>query len=330
MSVNRAWRATPIRFRDRSLWLLLASIGLLIGALFSPAFDVEQRLFRHLLVFDITQSMNVPDMGDGSAPISRLEFSKQAARKALTALPCGSEVGVGLFAGHRSLLLFAPVEVCAHYEEIGTVVDNIDWRMAWVARSEVAKGLHSALAVTRSLGARTTTVFLTDGHEAPPINPNYPPTFRGVVGEVDGILAGVGGAVPTPIPKLDARGALAGYWGRDEVMQIDVFSMGRRGSVTSESMTGVDETGLESRIANGTEHLSSLREDYLKTLAAGLGLEYRPIATLDGLGDVVSNPSFAFTVATRGDLRSVFATLALICLVAGYLWTPALRRGGRA
>lgn len=229
----------------------------------------------------------------------------------MTALPCGSVVGVGLYTGHRSLLLFAPVEVCARYEEISTVVDKIDWRMAWVARSEVAKGLHSALAVTRELGARTTTVFLTDGH-APPIYPDYPPTFSGVVGEVDGVLAGVGGAVPTPIPKLDARGALGRYWGRDEVMQIDVFSMGRRGSVTSESMTGIDETRLESRIANGTEHLSSLRENYLKTLAAGLGLEYRPIATLDGLGDVVSNPNLAFTAATRGDLRSVFATLALL------------------
>lgn len=112
------------------------------------------------------------------------------------------------------------------------MVENLDWRMAWVARSEVAKGLHSALNVAEELGAQTTMVFLTDGHEAPPINPAYAPRFSGVVGEVDGVLAGVGGVVPVPIPKLDERGALTGYWSADEVLQIDVFSMGRRGSVS--------------------------------------------------------------------------------------------------
>ncbi len=39
-------------------------------------------------------------------------------------------------------------------------------------------------------------------------------------------------------------------------------------------MVGVDQSDLQSRITRGTEHLSSLREDYLEQLSSALQLDY--------------------------------------------------------
>ena len=58
----------------------------------------------------------------GAPPRTRLEQAKAAAVEALARLPCGSEVGLGLFTGHRTLVLFTPVEVCEHYGDISRTI----------------------------------------------------------------------------------------------------------------------------------------------------------------------------------------------------------------
>ena len=201
-------------------------------------------------------------------------------------MDCGSEVGVGLFTGHRTLVLFAPVEVCAHYGDMAGTIAAIDWRMAWEARSEVAKGVHSALISAKTLGEGTTVVFVTDGHEAPPLTPTLLPQYRGRVGDVRGAIAGIGGEKLVPIPKLDAEGRRRGFWKRTDVLQVDPASMGRAGSsVSGESFADVDQRELQKRIAAGQEHLSSLKESYLQELSSGLALEYRRI---DDGGDMLA------------------------------------------
>lgn len=228
------WRPHP------TLLGLVAAFALLGIGLLEPTLTVNQPVYRVLLVLDITQSMNVIDRPSVGEPQSRLERAKSAALGAASTLPCGFELGLGLFTGHRTLVLFAPVEICANYNGVVDTVRSVDWRMAWEARSEVSKGLHSALRAARTLGDNTAVLFITDGHEAPPLHPRLRPRFSGAPGEVRGAVAGVGGDEPVPIPKLDVDGIQRGYWAADEVMQVNSYSLGRSGSVAGEALAGVN------------------------------------------------------------------------------------------
>ena len=314
-------RASPSGARFATL---AAALALTAAALARPMLPLASDVFRHLVVFDITQSMNVGDAIPGDHALTRLEHAKAAVLEAATALPCGSELGLGLFTGHRTFLLLAPVEVCTSYPDLAAAIRAVDWRMAWTARSEIAKGVHSGLRITGALGPQTVLVFLTDGHEAPPLHPEFRPGLGADPGAVRGLLAGVGGPVPLPIPKLDPQGKSLGYWGAEDVMQVDELSLGR-GTSVSESYAGTDAGSVQARIDAGTEHLSVLREQYLRSLATGLGLHYGRVGSADELGSALRHPEFANELETITDLRPLLAGAAALLLAGGYV-APARRR----
>ena len=320
-------KAVPARSASASrirLAMLVLAWALAAAGLGAPVLPLSSDVFRHLVVFDITQSMNVADARPGDDTSTRLEHAKAAVLEAAAALPCGSELGLGLFTGHRTFLLLAPVEICASYAEFSATVRAVDWRMAWAARSEIAKGVHSGLAIAGALGPTTSLVFLTDGHEAPPLHAELRPRFAGETGALRGLLAGVGGPSPMPIPKLDPQGKSLGYWGAEEVMQVDLLSQGR-GTSVSEGYAGVDTGDVEARIAAGTEHLSALREDHLRSLASGLGIRYHRIRSAGDLKTAIRHPDFANEQTSPSDIRPLLAAGALL-LVAGSYLVPIGRR----
>ena len=320
-------RGRLLRTLDTRLASLALAIGLAATALRGPEVPMSTAVYRHLFVFDISQSMNVPDATPADEAPNRLEHAKAAAIDAAGTLPCGSELGLGLFAGHRTFLLLEPVEVCANYNDVSTTMRSVDWRMAWVARSEIAKGVHSGLGVAKALGDHTTLVFFTDGHEAPPLHSELRPRFDGTPGEIRGVLAGVGGLSPARIPKLDPQGGNLGYWSADDVMQVDAFTLGR-GTSVAESYADIEDTDVHARIAAGTEHLSALREEYLHSLARGLGLRYRRIESAGDLGAALRNADFAIEHTAPADLRPLLAGAAAL-LVAGSYVIPSRRRRRR-
>lgn len=299
--------------------LLLVSLVLFALAASTVPLQASKPVVRALIVFDITQSMNVQDMRWDNHAETRLEAAKQLVRASLNAVPCGSELGVGIFTGHRSFVLFKPVEACAHYAEISSVINDIDWRMAWAARSEVAKGIHSGLLVSGEIGNDTRLIFITDGHEAPPVNPDFLPRYKGTPGDVKGAILGVGDNTPLRIPKYDPNGRFIGYWRASEVQQIDSYSAGRPVE-QSESMSGVNTDNLEERIASGKEHLSSLKENYLRSLSERLQLEYSKVSTPADMQQSLLKDSLS--VATEGhvDISRWIAALALMCLLASIAW----------
>ena len=309
--------------------LLALAFALVAIALAKPTLPLSSGVFRHLVVFDITQSMNVGDATPSDAAPTRLEHAKAAVLEAAAALPCGSEIGLGLFAGHRTFLVLAPVEVCANYADISEIVRTVDWRMAWAARSEVAKGVHSGLAVAKALGPTTTLVFLTDGHEAPPLHAELRPRSPGNPDSDRGLLAGVGGSVPMPIPKLDPQGGNQGYWGAEDVLQVDELSLGRRTTVP-ESYAGFEAGDVAARIASGTEHLSALRAAYLRSLTSGLRLHYRHVGSADELTRAIQLPDLANKTETLRDLRPLLAGAALLLVAGSYVVPGRWRRRGRA
>lgn len=279
-----------------------------------------------VVVLDITQSMDVADVQWEGRTVSRLALAKAALHEALGRLPCGSRLGLGVFTEHRSVLLLTPLEVCEHLQELRGTLARVDGRMAWSGNSEVAKGFNSALRLVRALPQRPALVFVTDGHEAPPLNPRYRPPMDAEPGKDAGWLIGVGGLQLAPIPRSDPEGRPLGTWGAGEVAQVDPYSRGRGGSVAGEQMVE-DTTGAppppDLGAVPGREHLSSLREPYLRRLAHETGLRYARLQSAGELPPLLRDPALAQPQRRLESLRPVLALLALALLALRY------RRAGR-
>jgi mxaL protein len=262
-----------------------------------------------MVIFDITQSMDVEDYELAGAPVSRLKYAREAARRALRELPCGSKVGWGAFAGYRTLVLLAPVEVCENYGDLLTSLGKVDGSMRWENASEITKGVYWSMRAAKELGSNPNVIFITDGQEAPPLDPtNILPMFEDLkAGQVRGWLVGAGGYAPRPIPKTDDDGNREGFWRADEVMQP--------GDIIQDSKI------------RGAEHLSSLREPHLQEIAHQVGFDYARLSSPESLAGAMLDKRFARREKALTDLYWIPALLALILLAARFsplsLWRRA-------
>lgn len=281
--------ALPVPLRGAGV--LAAAALLLAVALVMPAVTLPLQRSEAIVVFDITQSMDVEDAQLEGVPVSRLAFAREAARRALRELPCGSRVGWAAFTEYRTLLLLAPIEVCENYNDLLATLAGIDGRIRWGNASEVAKGVFWAVRAARELGTQAAVVFLTDGHEAPPLGAL--PRFDDVrAGQVRGWLLGIGGSVPQPIPRTGAQGERIGYWRAADVQQ--------RSAGDGEPRSH--------------EHLSELREAHLRMLAGRTGLAYSALRDPRALARLMRDPQLARPVRVPTDLSCVPAALALLLL----------------
>jgi mxaL protein len=272
------------------------ALVLLIIALVIPAVPLRHDTYECIVIFDITQSMDVEDYELGGAPASRLAYAREAARRALRELPCGSRVGWGAFAGYRTLLLLAPVEVCENYGDLLTSLAKVDGAMRWENASEITKGVYWSMRAAKELGTGPNVIFVTDGQEAPPLDPtNLLPMFDDLkVGQVHGWLIGAGGYAPMPIPKTDDDGNRVGYWRADEVKQ-----------------PGDIIPGSKSR---GAEHLSSLREPHLQEIAHQVGFDYARLSSPESIAGAILDRRFARREKAASDLYWIPALIALLLL----------------
>jgi mxaL protein len=284
---------------DKDSRAIALALMLLLAALLIPPLDLPRDAYDYIVVFDISQSMNVEDYELDGTPVSRLAFAHEAARRTVRDLPCGSRIGWGAFTGYRTVLLLAPVEVCAYYNDLLASLDKIDGRMRWSNASEITKGLYWSVLATRETNQRAGThanvVFISDGQEAPPLDPAYPPrVLEDLPNEsIGGWVIGTGGYAPSPIPRIDEDGHRQGYWRSDEVVQP-----GSSGNTS----------------APATEHLSALREPHLQALANQLGFHYARLAQLTSLSTTVRDQRFARRRPTPTDLYWLPTTLAVLLL----------------
>ena len=272
-----------------------------------PPLEVSRTTYDYLVVFDITQSMNVEDYDLNGAPTSRLSFAREAVRRTLHELPCGSRVGWGVFAEYRTLVLLAPIEVCSNYNDLLASLDRIDGRMRWGNASEISKGLFWAMRGARDIGTRPRVLFLTDGQEAPPVDGDGLAMFDDLKrGDIGGWLVGVGGYTPRPIPRTDADGRPIGFWHADEVVQRDPQSTGRTAAASH-------------------EHLSEVREPYLRKLARQVDFDYLHMSSLDSIREAMLHPRFAARRRAPTDFAWLAAVAALVTLVLDFARPLALR-----
>ncbi|SAL79902.1 hypothetical protein AWB74_05621 [Caballeronia arvi] len=284
----------------RRNWAIVAAVPLLAAAVWMPDVMFQRDVFRTIVTFDITQSMDVEDAADidgGAAPVSRLDFARAAMREALGRLPCGSKIGWSIFTGQNTLLLVPPIEVCANFDALLASLDGIDGSMRWTNWSRVAEGgVFAAVRTATSVGQGASVLFLTDGQEAPPVLPDDRRVRDIPRGEVKGWLIGVGGDQPAPIPKTDRNGRRIGYWRADEVIQVPAQS--RAGGA------------IESH-----EELSELRGQYLSSVAGQIGFAYRRLRTPRDLIAAMTDERYALRDRVPTRLNWMPVALAFVLLV---------------
>jgi mxaL protein len=281
---------------DRGSLPLVAALVLLLAALVLPTLKLPRATYTYIVFFDITQSMNVQDYQLDGAPISRLDYARQAVREALRALPCGSRIGLGAFAEYRTLLLVEPIEICGNYADLLASIGYIDGRMRWRDSSEITKGVFWSIRAALEVGDKPNVIFLTDGQEAPPLRPGARPNFEDVKpGQINGWLIGVGGYAERPIPRTDREGKIMGYWQARDVVQRNV-----------------DPSAGD---APSREHLSSLREAHLQQLAQRVGFDYVRLSRVSTLSEAMLQSRFAQRRPVPTDVNWLPAFAALLALV---------------
>ncbi|HSI58494.1 MAG TPA: hypothetical protein VLA16_13125 [Ideonella sp.] len=320
-----AWRARP------RWWLALLSAAAFALALLRPGFSWPARVGSTLLVVDITQSMNVADMrgrvGDegqpaAGEPITRLAYTRVLLRRVVRELPCGHSAGVGVFSERKTLVLMAPIEVCAHHAALDDVLGQLDWRMAWAADSHLFYGTYSALD---EIGARwpgATLAFFTDGHQAPPVFAGKEPRFERRPGTPAGVLFGVGGLLPQPVPHTDAEGRITGYWTPEEAAAF--ATSGPQPTLSALDMermaAGQDVRNRPQRPPGaGAEHLSARGDAVLAALAEITGLRVQVASDAASVvGALTALPGHR-TILQRHELHGWLVGLGALALLAGLL-----------
>lgn len=300
---GKARYLNPLQSRWRLGSLSLAALIIAIDLL-HPHLAIPRNIYRYLFVLDITQSMNTRDYHVEGLPAERLGYAREAIRRALHDLPCGSEVGLGLFTTQNVQFLFEPVEICEHFPVIDDVLLHVDWRMAWAGNSNVAQGLYAAIREVGKSGPGIRLAFFTDGQETPPLS--LKPTFNGKPGEVQGAIVGVGGIRPTSVPRYDRDNRLLGHWENADI------------EVPPVSTTEYSEKVEIQTLPRQGPYLSWLDEPHLKDLSAITGLRYHRLEDPAALSRMLRQPEFAEHRHTDTDLRPILGLAALILVLSVY------------
>lgn len=290
---------------------LTGALMTLLIAIAQPSMNMMRVQKNYLFVVDVTQSMNVQDMTLSGKPISRLEYAKQLLKESIKALPCNSQVSLGIFFKTTATLLYAPIETCSNYHLLWDTIDHLDWRMASQGNSNIRIGLLSiASLLVTSNDTISHVVFMTDGQEAPPLNVFTKTSLTKWQDTRPWLIVGLGSNKPTPIPKLDANNAILGYWSTD--------------AIKLNPASNVDEGhngGRDNSIA--TEHyeyyLSHLDEPYLKELASNIGAHYIKASSSEELIATLNKQPSTMQFQTKLALNWAFALIALILMTSVYI-----------
>ena len=288
--------------------LMLIVVLLIMSALWFPRTDRTVKVMDLLFVLDITQSMDVKDVELNGEKVSRLTWAKDYTRRTLQALPCGSHVSLAAFSESRSLILINPVEICESYNDLTQMLEKIDGSIAWALSSEISKAVFGAIDQAKLMDPSPDVVFLTDGHEAPPLHASLFPKYKKKLGDTSGVFVGVGGDKLLPIPRHKFDGTPDGFWKQNDVLHEDVYA-----SLRNESQEVRDAKPKN-------EHLSSQKKSHLDNLATMLNFDYIISPTKSNvIIDALENKVQTRDQVVNYSWAPWFAAIALFLLVLLYL-----------
>jgi mxaL protein len=291
--------------------LLAAALILLIAALFKPTVPIKRDIYSYLLVADISQSMNVMDKELNGKPVSRIAYTQDVLHNLVGSMPCGTNVSIGLFAGVSVAALYTPIEVCANYAAIQDTIDHLDWRTGWSGNSRIRESMLTLARVIRAFPEGAQVVYFTDGEEAPKLHAFNTRDLTNFQGGDGWLFVGIGSDKGTPIPKLDDKNQLIGYWANDS------FAMQPGIAQISEANIGVRDNNVSS--GESDRYLSKLDEEYLKSMAKEVNGSYVRGDSLQAVQRAMKKQKPARRDKAAFELRWVLASIAGLLFIAAYL-----------
>lgn len=291
--------------------LLAAALILLIAAMFKPTVPIKRDIYSYLLVADISQSMNVMDMELNGKPVSRIAYTQDVLHGLISSMPCGTNVSIGLFAGVSVAALYTPIEVCANFAAIQDTIDHLDWRTGWSGNSRIRESMLTLARVIRAFPESAQAVYFTDGEEAPRLHAFNTRDLTNFQGGDGWLFVGIGSDKGTPIPKLDEKNQLIGYWAGDS------FAMQPGIAQISEANIGVRDNNVAG--GESDRYLSKLDEEYLKSLAKEVNASYVRGDSLQAVQKAMKKQKPARRDKAAFELRWVLASVAGLLFIAAYL-----------
>ena len=295
----------------RDATLLASALALLVAAAFKPAIPLPRSIYSYILVADISQSMNVVDATLNGKPISRIAYTQYMMRHAVASMPCGTHVSIGVFAGVSIAALYTPIEVCSNYAAIQDTIDHLDWRTAWSGNSRLRDSMFALARILRAFPEPAQAVYFTDGEEAPKLHAFNTKDLTNFQGGDGWLFVGIGSDKGSPIPKLDDKNQLIGYWSNDS------FAMQPGIAQISEANLGVRDNNVAG--STGDRYVSKLQEEYLQSIAKEVGGSYVRGDSLQSILAAMHKQKPARRDIAPYDIQWVLASLAGLLLLAAYL-----------
>ena len=295
----------------RDITLLTAALILLIAALFKPTVPIKREIYSYLLVADISQSMNVMDESINGKPVTRMQYQQHLLHRIIGEMPCGTQVGIGLFAGVSVAALYTPIEVCENFAAIEDTIDHLDWRTGWSGNSRIRESMATLAKLIRSFPEVAQVVYFTDGEETPALHAFNTRDLTGFQGGKDWLFVGIGSDKGTAIPKLDENNQVIGYWSNES------FAMQPGIAQISESNIGTRNDS----VAGGTtdRFLSKLDEKYLQGMTKEINAKYVNGDSVQAVLSAMKNQPPARRDKAKFELKWLLAGAAGFLFLAAYL-----------
>lgn len=295
----------------RDLAFLATSFICLVLALINPSLNLKHNIYSYFIVLDITQSMNVADMKINGKPATRLDLSKKIVSEALTTLPCGTKVGLGLFSGVNVVALYTPIELCENFSSLQDTLEHAQWLNAWTADSRVREGLLASAQTMNNFPEPAQLVFLTDGEEAPKLhafNTRDLSTFQGADGW---LIVGMGTLAGGPIPKFDEKRQHIGYWSHE--------SMQLAPGAAPIAAAGILQRKSDLAESPQDRYVSKLAEAYLQKTAQEISASYVQAKDSNTLISAMQQQKPARRESAPFALGWLFGLLSGVIIICAYL-----------
>jgi len=295
----------------RDISLLTLALILLLIALFKPTVPIKRDIYSYLLVADISQSMNVVDESINGKAVTRMQYQQYLMHRIIGEMPCGTQVGIGLFAGVSVAALYTPIEVCENFAAIEDTIDHLDWRTGWSGNSRIRESLATLARLIRSFPETAQVVYFTDGEETPFLHAFNTRDLTDFQGAKDWLFVGIGSEKGTAIPELDEKNQVIGYWSNES------FALQPGVAQISESNIGTRNDS----IASGTNDrfLSKLDEKYLLSVTKEINAKYVNGSSVQAVLSAMKKQPPARRDKAQFQLKWVFSGLAGLVFLAAYL-----------
>jgi len=299
--------------KNGAIWYLLASL-VLLPVWFEPQSQLQSVVQDTLFVIDISESMNVRDVDYPKPQTDRLTLAKLAVREGMASLPCGSKISIGLFAGDEVTVLFEPLEICRHFPAIEQVVSGLDRRMRWIGDSWVTNVL--AASIVEADKRKLNLVMITDGDEMPQRSAPIVTELAKLRGKVKGVLLGVGGDALQPIPRLNQKDEVIGYWTREEA----VLEGNHPNLLPTVRNLSPGEKVPDGMLDEVTEHISSFNKVFMQALSQASGFALVRINNPADAVNALKNSDYQKQAMAERDARWIFGLIAAVLILLGWFW----------